>query len=80
MVRVNSDVEAMAKAFDNLRRRKLRISKKGNPQRAGTAARARWDWLLKNAKRNGSVGDYLTSKGHPVTLRNAIKRGFVELV
>ncbi|WP_027565330.1 hypothetical protein [Bradyrhizobium sp. URHA0013] len=80
MAKLDPDVEAMAQAFNNLRRRRLRVMKTGNPKKAGTAVRARWDWLLKNAKRNGAVGDYLTSKGHPVTLMNAIKQGYVELV
>jgi hypothetical protein len=80
MAKVDRDVEAMARAFNSLRLRKLRALKKGNPHKANSQARARWTWLLKNAKMNSSVGDYLTSKGHPVTLRNAISRGYVELV
>jgi hypothetical protein len=80
MAKVHRDVEVMAQAFKSLRGKKLSVAKKGNPHKAGSAARARWDWLLKNARRNGKVDDYLTSKGHPVTLRNAISRGYVELI
>lgn len=80
MAKVDPKVEAMARAFQSLRTKKLRLAKKGNPQKAGSMARVRWNWLLKMARANGRVGDYLTSKGHPVTLRNAISRGYVELI
>lgn len=79
MAKIDRDVAALAEAFNRLKQRKLSVVKKGNPHKAGSAARARWTWLLRSARQNGRVGDYLTSKGHPVTLRNAIARGYVEL-
>lgn len=51
-----------------------RIGRRRNPHKAASAARARWDLLLKSAKQRVSVADYTTAKGNPVTLKNAMAR------
>jgi len=77
MKKSDEDVEALVLLFKRLEGKKLKRVKMGNPQKLGTPARARWNLLFKRAKQGTSVAEYITAKGNPKTLRNAIGRGYI---
>jgi hypothetical protein len=80
MKKVDPEIEALVRLFQRLKKKKLkRVGTRRNPQKAASAARARWDLLFKSAKHGVNVADYITAKGNPVTLKNAIGRGYIEL-
>ena len=80
MKKTDDDVEALVLLFKRLEEKKLKRVKMGNPKKVGTAARARWTSLFKRAKQGTSVAKYITAKGNPTTLKNAIGQGYIELV
>jgi hypothetical protein len=80
MKNMHRDVEALVKLFTRLEKNKLKRVRTGNPHRAGSAPRARWTSLFKSAKQGASVADYISAKGNPKTLKNAIAKGYIELV
>jgi hypothetical protein len=80
MKKTDRDIEALVKLFGRLEKKKLKRIRTGNPHKAGSAPRARWTMLLKSAKQGASVTDYITAKGTPKTLRNAMIKGYIELV
>jgi hypothetical protein len=81
MTKTDRDIEALVGIFKQLKKTKLRrIGTRRNPHKAASAARARWDLLFKSAKQGASVVDYITAKGNPLTLKNAMTRGYIEVV
>jgi hypothetical protein len=80
MQTVHPDIQALVKLLTRLEKKKIKRVQTGNPKKAGTAARSRWTSLFKSAKQGASVADYISAKGNPRTLKNAIAKGYIELV
>jgi hypothetical protein len=80
MQNVPRDIEALVKLLTRLEKKKIKRVQTGNPKKPGTAARSRWTSLFKSAKQGASVADYISAKGNPRTLKNAIAKGYIELV
>lgn len=76
------DIDALAGAYERLRKRSLRL-KLVDPTKmpkSSAAAGNRWMSLFERAKDKISVLKYLADGGNPETLRRALARGAVEIV
>ena len=78
--KLHRDIETLVKLFSRLEKKKIQRVRTGNPHKRGSAPRARWSSLFKSARQGASVVDYISAKGNPRTLKNAIAKGYVELV
>jgi hypothetical protein len=80
MANLHRDIETLVKLLSRLEKKKLKRIRAGNPHKPGSAPRARWSSLFKSAKQGASVADYISAKGNPRTLKNAMAQGYIELV
>jgi hypothetical protein len=78
--KVHRDIVVLVNLLGRLEKKKIKRVQTRNSKNAGTAARARWTSLFKSAKQGASVADYISAKGNPRTLKNAIAKGYIELV
>lgn len=81
MTKPDGDIDALARAYKRLRKRKLKLKllKSNNPYLAGTLAHTRWKLLFKWAKREARLLDYFNAGGNPETLQNALRKRHVEV-
>jgi hypothetical protein len=80
MRKIDPEIEALVKLFGPLKKKTLKRGRRGNPNPKGSAPRYRWDALFKSAKQGQSVWDYISARGNPKTLKNAMRGGYIELV